>query len=487
MSLSRVVRGSLWLYIGGIGSSALGYIYWLLASQFVAASTVGSAAAVVAIVTLITSVTSLGIPSGTMRLLGKAHGYKERDALNLYFSSSMGATIFIFAIASVLTVVLCSLLGIQGSNILFIAVLVILGGWPSVLVSLYQSILQTHIIAVANLASAVFRLALGVAYLYLGLNFVGVLLAFVTSALIQNFVLLINMRGRVTIVRPSAKKAGEVIRAGIPDWVPSLVSTWGTWLGVLGVYGFSGSSTTGTYYIAFLMASLVFTLPNSILTLMFPLLSGMEDGRKRATNRSVKLAFTISAPIAAVGIAYPYVPLSILGASYVPASFTLQLLLLGVFMTPITSGFYSLVYAYGKYRYVTMLGLALNLPRVILYTPLVSLWGESGAAVAYTSGFLFALLAVLVLSRRISYSVGWKSSLLFCLLPILIAAIVAFAKINWILGTVIILFVSILAFTRLGMVTREDIKELVNSILSKRQIDAFYPYSRYLLQVLYGE
>jgi O-antigen/teichoic acid export membrane protein len=477
MSLSRVVRGSLWLYIGGIGSSALGYIYWLLASQFVAASTVGSAAAVVAIVTLITSVTSLGIPSGTMRLLGKAHGYKERDALNLYFSSSMGATIFIFAIASVLTVVLCSLLGIQGSDILFIAVLV----------SLYQSILQTHIIAAANLVSAVFRLALGVAYLYLGLNFVGVLLAFVTSALIQNFVLLISMRGRVTIVRPSAKKAGEVIRAGIPDWVPSLVSTWGTWLGVLGVYGFSGSSTTGTYYIAFLMASLVFTLPNSILTLMFPLLSGMEDGRKRATNRSVKLAFTISAPIAAVGIAYPYVPLSILGASYVPASFTLQLLLLGVFMTPITSGFYSLVYAYGKYRYVTLLGLALNLPRVILYTPLVSLWGESGAAVAYTSGFLFALLAVLVLSRRISYSVGWKSSLLFCLLPILIAAIVAFAKINWILGTVVILFVSILAFTRLGMVTREDIKELVNSILSKRQIDAFYPYSRYLLQVLYGE
>ena len=170
-----------------------------------------------------------------------------------------------------------------------------------------------------------------------------------------------------------------------------------------------------------------------------------------------------------------------------PASFTLQLLLLGVFAVPITSGFYSLVYAYGKYRYVTLVGLALNLPRVLLYVPLLSLWGENGAAVAYSSGFLFALLAVLVLSKRISYSVGWKSSLLFTSLPLLIAAVVVFANIYWVLGTVIILFVSVLAFTRLRIVTREDLKELVNAILSKRQIDAFYPYSRYLLQVLYGE
>ncbi|MCQ5363271.1 MAG: hypothetical protein NO482_07720, partial [Candidatus Methanomethylicia archaeon] len=63
MSLSRVIRGSLWLYISSIASNFLGYIYWLLAARFVDASTVGTGAAVVGVSSLITGLLSLGLSS----------------------------------------------------------------------------------------------------------------------------------------------------------------------------------------------------------------------------------------------------------------------------------------------------------------------------------------------------------------------------------------------------------------------------------------
>ncbi|MEM3365329.1 MAG: hypothetical protein QXM93_02795, partial [Candidatus Methanomethyliaceae archaeon] len=61
MSLSRVIRESLWLYISSILSNFLGYVYWLVATRFVDASTIGSGAAVVGVSSLIAGLISLGL------------------------------------------------------------------------------------------------------------------------------------------------------------------------------------------------------------------------------------------------------------------------------------------------------------------------------------------------------------------------------------------------------------------------------------------
>jgi O-antigen/teichoic acid export membrane protein len=47
------------------------------------------------------------------------------------------------------------------------------------------------------------------------------------------------------------------------------------------VYFVIGGAATGFYFIAFAIAGIVYQLPASILTLMFPVLSGMEEGRKK--------------------------------------------------------------------------------------------------------------------------------------------------------------------------------------------------------------
>ena len=296
-----------------------------------------------------------------------------------------------------------------------------------------------------------------------------------------------KLKGIVTLVHPSISAAKEALKAGIPDWIPGLVATAGTWLGVLGVYSLSGSESTGTYYIAFMIASLVYSLPLSLLTLMFPVLSGMDDGRKRAVSRSVRLTLAIICPLASVVIAYPYVPLSMLGPSYVASSLALQVLMLGAFVSPLTSGFNSLIYAYGKYRFVTLLGLSSNGSRILLYPVLVALWGENGAALSYVSGVFAASVAVSFMARKVGYSMGWGYSLIFAGIPSLAGAAVALTGLHWAIGTAAILATSLLAYTRLGLITRSDLGEITTAFLSRKQLDQALPYAKYILDVLYGK
>jgi hypothetical protein len=46
---------------------------------------------------------------------------------------------------------------------------------------------------------------------------------------------------------------------------------------------------------------------------------------------------------------------------------------------------------------------------------------------------------------------------------------------------------SVLAYARLGLITREDLSEVSAAILSKKQISMIYPHTRYILSLLYGE
>ncbi len=486
MSLNRVIRGSFWLYISGIVSSFVGYLFWLLASQFVHPSIVGDAAAIIALASLITSISSLGISSGATRMFGQAYGSNDRKGLSAVFASAFITSLAVSGSAALFISVIGTLIGLTQFTIPFITALFLLGSIPPVANALYNATLKTHIIALSTILATLARLALGLLLLYAETGFMGVMLAFIIAGMVQDVILLLASRRTVSATKPSLHLAKESIRQGLPSWVPSLVLTAGTQLGVIGVYGLAGATQAGTYYIAFQISQIVYTLPLSLLGLMFPILSGMRDGRKRSTSRSIRLTSVIIAPLAAVVIAFPYVPLSLLGASYVEASFTLQLLMIGCLVAPISYGFNSLIYAYGHYRYVTLLGFSTNVPRIALYPILVALYGNNGAALAYISGLFVALFAVYFMARRIGYAIDWNSSLLFAVIPSSVALAMIFLNINWIIGTLVILAISMFAYARLNLLSKSDLAEVSSAFLSRKQLDQLYPYAKYILEVLYS-
>lgn len=486
MSLNRVIRSSLWLYVSGIAANFLGFIYWLVATRFVGASVIGDAAAVIGVVSIVTSIFSLGISSGITRMLGQAQGKGDRASMGVILSSAIALSLALSGLAAVIVAAASALYPMPGFEVPFLVALIFAYGAVPPLQAFYNSTLRTSVIALSSISASTLRVALGVLFLYLGWSFEGVMAAYVVSSVTQNAVMLAYLKGAVGITKPSYAAASESVKVGLPSYIPSLVSTAGSWLGVLGVYGFAGNLEAGTYYVAQVIAYIVYSLPLSLLGLMFPVLSGMEDGRKRATNRATLLTTAIVAPLAAAVIVYPKVPLSLLGEAYADSSLALQILLLAAFFATIPSGFNSLIYAYGKYRNVTLLGFAYNVPRILLYPFLVALWGENGAAVSYVSGFVVATLAVAVMSRGIGYSVGWKQNAAAGAIPLAVALPFYFLPIPWIAGVLVILAASAFFYARLGLIKKSDLAEVSLAFISKSQIQHIQPYARYILDVLYG-
>jgi len=240
-------------------------------------------------------------------------------------------------------------------------------------------------------------------------------------------------------------------------------------------------------FIAFAIASIVYNLPTSILGLMFPVLSGMEDGRKRAISRTIQLSLAITAPIALALTIYPSLPLSLLGQNYVQASNILTILILEAVASPIISGYTSYVYAIGNYIHVTMIGLATNVSRIMLYVILISTLEATGVAIAYTLGTIMALVAVLPSAKGLGYRFDWVQYAKTMTIPAILTIFLSTLNIHWLIGIPILLVVSSLAYARMSIVSKADLLEISQAFMSKERMSRMYVYARPLIKLIYGE
>lgn len=487
MSIGKVVKGSLWLYASSIINNFIGYLYWIIATRFVEPSIIGTSAAIVGFSSLIAVFFGLGLSSGEVRMIGKSMGLNDHEGISYYFSNSLIISLFLFLMASILVLLLPDgFMGYSKIELSFASLFILIGycSWSGVFSSFFIALLKTEVITLAAVTSQISKFITGISLLYIGMGLYGIIGGIIASILISDMIFLFMCK-RVEwlkIKKLNRKIIKELISASLPSYIPAILGSTGSWLGILSIYGIVGGRTTGTYYISFMIASFVYTISSTILGLMFPLLSGMEDGRKRAISRAIRISYAITMPITALGILYPHVPLGFLGKEYLISSPSLQILLIGTFIVPITSGFGSLIYAYGKYKLVTIFGIASNVPRIILYVPMVNYFGDLGAAISYISGFFSELIATIIMSRKVGFRLEFKPLLI--LIPLTSAIVTSTISLHWIISTIIVLGASIFAYTRLGLVKKEDLKDIYEAIFSKKY---FLSYARFIAHILYGE
>jgi len=496
MGLSGVFKGGLWLYIGGLLTSFLGYVYWFIASSFVPPGTIGSAAAITSLQGLLVGVFSLGLPTGLQRFIGMSRGKNDYQQLSTYFFTSLTFALFV-NLALALTVLAASLtnftvFNLKSFELTFVVILILLASWPQLFTSLFNSLLKTEVTATAQTVSSVLRVFVGIFLLYLGLDFVGVILGLITASVTTDIILILyavklfrefNVEAKI---QPSNLR--ELLKAGFASWMPNTLITLGQSIGVLSVYGFVGESETGLYYIAFAIAAIVYNLPESILSLMFPVLSGMEDGRKRTVSKAIKISLAASVPIALTLALYPHIPLSLLGQRYVQASsHVLRILVLGAVVSPIVSGYGSYVYAVGKYVHVTLIGLATNMSRLLLYALLIPTMEATGVATAYTLGIIVALTAVLSSAYKTGYRFNWIQHAETIIVPGLLAAFIFILNIQWLIGIPALLLASLFAYARLNIISKMDVLEISQAFISKERLSKMCAHIRLIIKLMYGE
>src|SRR5206468_4433119 len=94
----------------------------------------------------------------------------------------------------------------------------------------------------------------------------------------------------------------------------------------------------GVYFIAFSIAAAISTVMTVLLSIAYPALSAMTDGRKRLAWRLTKISMIIAVPFSSTIIFYSKELLQIFGHTYVDGSSILQVLLLSMFPIAIFSG-----------------------------------------------------------------------------------------------------------------------------------------------------
>jgi hypothetical protein len=72
------------------------------------------------------------------------------------------------------------------------------------------------------------------------------------------------------------------------------------------------------------------------------------------------------------------------------------------------------------------------------------------------------------------------------LIPTLLAAVFLLLRVHWILGIPGLTLLSLLIYTRLGIITRMDLREIFQAFMSKESIKRLSRYATPFLRVVFG-
>lgn len=124
----------------------------------------------------------------------------------------------------------------------------------------------------------------------------------------------------------------------------------------------------------------------------------------------------------------------------------------------------TLAYTYGNYRQVLEIGVALSIPRAVLYFVFVPFYGGLGAAFSFSIGTIAGLVISISVAHTLGLRIFWKDLVLMLLISTSLAFVVPYLEINYITGILITLSVSYLLLLKMRILTRDDIQDTLGAL-----------------------
>jgi O-antigen/teichoic acid export membrane protein len=467
--IRSIGKGAVYLYVENIVAGISGYAFWLIISKIVSPEIIGISSSIVSFSTILAVIAAFGIPNGIPRFLGRSFSEENISEAKRYVKVSIilvsGGILACTVIILVFRDWMYQYLHTDSS--LLVVLIVLLAS--SILFPLFRSVvvstLKTKVLLILIIVSSIVRIISAVTLLILGWGAAGVTIGYAIGFVISSALLGITLNLKLKSAKESAvdsfnQTAKNILSSSTANWVPALVTAIGYQLGTLIVFGVQGSQQAGIYFIALTLATGITLVAFTLLTITFPVLSSMQDGRKRFAWRVIRLSLVIAVPFSTSLIFYSQEIMQLIGQSYVAASFPMQILLSSLLPATVATGISVLVYAYGRYKQVLTIGLATNVPRTILYFLLIQVYGNTGAALSYTIGDLAGFAISIIIARRMNFQIFWKDLGLIMVIPTGIAFTMNFLGLNYIIGMVVTVVLSYILFLKLEILTNSDIVDM---------------------------
>lgn len=343
----------------------------------------------------------------------------------------------------------------------------------STIAKLFNSIivasLNTKIIPIVMLIVASTRTILVIALVLMNAGAVGVLTGYICFEVLSSILLAIVVLRMLRTVNNNkndpkiSRSFKSILNASIPFWIPKLITVLsGANLGTVIVFGSSGSAQAASYYLSYAISSAVFAIVLPLLTIAYPALAAMNDGRKRFTWRIIKISIIISLPLSSSIIFYSENVIGLLGHHYSDASLLLSLFLLAILPNSVSIMIGQLVYAYGNYRQVLYIGLASSIPTTILYALLVPLLGALGAVISYLTGCIISFVLSALVANKIGMKIIWKEIGLIVGISFLPAFVFSHVQVHYIIGIIATVLVSYIIFLKSQLITKLDVEDTLS-------------------------
>jgi O-antigen/teichoic acid export membrane protein len=303
----------------------------------------------------------------------------------------------------------------------------------------------------------------------LGLGSVGLVIGFTFNYILSSILLAVILLRTIfktakikNVLQNLKHNTKKILLASVVNWVPTIIMIVGSQLGTIVVFGAYGASQAGVYFLALTIVTGITSVMSSLYTIALPTLSSLHDYRKRITWQTIRLSAIIILPFSCSLIFFSNEIMNLFGEAYVNGSVSLEILLMSMLPMCVTDGIYTLAYSYRNYRYVLIVGLAISVPQTILYFSFVPIYGEVGAALAYSVGATLGCVVSIVISKKIGLLLFWKELAIIFMLPTSIGYVLSFLHLNYILGIIFTIIFSYILLLKIRIVTRSDIHDFLD-------------------------
>jgi len=443
-----------------------GYVFWLILSKFTTSEVIGIAAAVISVSNIFITISAMAIQNGLQRFMGKSFGKQEKGDVKVFVKSAILLTTAGIVASSVFILVvqnwIVETLSIDISIIFIIILIISSTCYYKLLRSAIIATLKTRMLPLVIGISTIAKISVALILINFGMGAVGILIGFVLFDILAGILLAINLlliiKTRTRSNLSIFESMKNLLPASVVSWVPALISAFGTHLGTIIIFSSQGASQAGVYFIAFAITSAIFALMNAPLGIAFPKLSGMQDGRKRFAWGITKISLLVFLPLSTSMIFYSEEILRLFGESYVTASFAFQILLISIMPLIFMNGVRSLTYAYGNYNHVLLIGIIMNVPRIILYFILVPIIGDTGAGISFTVGSVISFLASIIIAKKIRFTIFWKDIGIILAVPLGLSFILSYSEIYFFIGIPVTIIISYVLFLKMRIITKTELQ-----------------------------
>jgi len=383
IDIKVIARESIFIYGANLIASLISFLYWVIAAKIVPSTVLGTASTINSLTSIAITVSTLGLGTAILRVGSVYRNEIGRITYTALMLDLIATTLVVLGGLTIYARILDSV------RLALLTIPLALAWAPTVVLSPVLIVTRNaKYLPYAQVLNAISRVGLGITVLLTSPTITGVMIGYLLGflAVVTTLLIIILRKG---LLEPHISKTYvvELIRAGIPVWLPSIIAVLGTQLAVVFTYSIRGGSEAGYLYIAQAIALGIDAARGAVSSALIIASSNVDRGR---LGDVIRLAFALLLPVNMTLFFFPEPLLKLINPEYLAAVDPLRIYVIAnvVLLTIGLVGTH--IYASGDYRYTLLINTSTSTTRVVLYTILTPLHGATGAATAYLAGTLTA-------------------------------------------------------------------------------------------------